>query len=121
MVRRVVVLLAVCTLMALSMPARATTGAVVVAQGSKYLPGDRSLPQRATVIVRQGSEVMFASLDVGTAHDIVEVRAAPRFRSGVYGLGQSGLVAGVEGLSPGTYAFTCSLHPSMFGDLQVIA
>ncbi len=41
----------------------------------------------------------------------------PLFWTELMGLGESGAVQGLSGLSPGTYSFYCTLHPGMRGTL----
>lgn len=56
----------------------------------------------------------------GRAHTITEDRpdGPPRFDVFVP-WGQASPVGGVEALAPGTYHFTCRIHPFMHGNLVV--
>ncbi len=53
-------------------------------------------------------------------HTVTELNLPkPRFDSGVVGLGKAAEVSGVSALPPGTYVFTCRIHPFMRGMLIV--
>lgn len=104
----------------------------VTAIEGQYIPG--------TVRVQQGETFTFGNYD-GRAgipgHSIVEVVPRctappytgnnpgngtcdyPSFSSGLVDHGHVRDVHGVESLSPGTYEFTCQVHPEMSGTLIV--
>jgi hypothetical protein len=75
------------------------------------------------VVARQRMSLQLVQLDPTQRHDIVS-RAArerrPLFASArTLSFGETQLVPGVEKLPPGTYPFTCSIHPFMFGQVIV--
>jgi plastocyanin len=75
------------------------------------------------VIVPQGSSATLHQLDRLANHDVLsEDRANGEylfFTQRVLGFGQSAPILGVEKLQLGEYAFTCSVHPEMYGKLTV--
>lgn len=85
-----------------------------LAQANGFLPN--------TVVSPEGSEVTFANFDQ-TIHDVTAVDRGPDnqplFRSALIGYQESAPVEGTADLAPGTYAFICSIHPGMKGDLIV--
>lgn len=98
----------------------------VTAVEMQYLPG--------TVSVQQGETFSFGNYDPRTGipgHSIDEYVPEctnppwrncdryPRFSSGLVDHGHVSEVAGVEDLAPGTYTFTCQVHPRMRGTLIV--
>jgi outer membrane protein assembly factor BamB/type 1 glutamine amidotransferase/plastocyanin len=99
-----------------AVPAGVPIVTVPGAEGLGYTP--------STVLVPQGFGATYANFDP-VPHDVVaRERGAdgqPLFRSELIGLGAVTPVTGVEGLSPGSYEFYCSLHPAMIGTLQVEA
>ena len=75
------------------------------------------------VVLPQGMSLLHLQLDPVQRHDVVS-RAArdrrPLFTSArTLAFGEAQLVQGVEKLPPGTYPFTCSIHPFMFGQVIV--
>lgn len=112
-------------------PADAITGqehpAQVFAFSLHYVP--------STVTIRQGESLTFGNYDpvFGVpAHSLDEVVPDctappytgqncryPRFSSGLVDHGYVHHVNGVESLPPGTYEFTCQVHPFMRGTLVV--
>lgn len=77
-------------------------------------------------VLRSGSAARYVQLDALTRHDVVSIDAAadgtPVFSTErILSFGESLPVRGVEGLAPGEYQFTCSLHPWMFGMLRVVS
>ena len=100
-----------------SHPARAANAAMVTVYADHFLP--------ATVTVDRGGTLEFFDPDPwgngeAPGHTVTERRLpGPRFDSGVVGLGRAGEVAGVSALAPGSYAFTCRIHPFMRGTLIV--
>ncbi|HEX6493119.1 MAG TPA: cupredoxin domain-containing protein [Candidatus Dormibacteraeota bacterium] len=98
-------------------PARAAGGAMVTVYADHFLP--------ATVTVEHGGTVTFFDPDPwgngeAPGHTVTERHVPkPRFDSGVVSLGKAGEVSGVSSLAPGTYDFTCRIHPFMHGTLIV--
>ena len=62
--------------------------------------------------------VLLKRVKVGTRYKTVKV---PIFRSADVDTGGTGAVLGVDRLKPGSYAFYCTIHPNMAGQLQVQA
>lgn len=104
----------------------------VTAVEYQYVPG--------TVHVKHGETFSFGNYDLRAGipgHSIVEVVKGctvppytgnnpgnggcrfPRFTSGLVDHGHVHKVSGVKGLPPGTYKFTCQVHPGMRGTLIV--
>lgn len=104
----------------------------VTAIENNYVPG--------TVRVQQGETFSFGNYDPRAgipAHSVVEIVPGctsppytgnnpgqgtcdyPRFSSGLVDHGHVHEVYGVESLPPGTYEFTCQVHPNMKGTLIV--
>lgn len=79
------------------------------------------------VVVSAGDSLELRNLDVvqsGEGHSVTHAPASgstPLFASPVVMPGQSAAVTGVSALPPGTYAFTCEVHPFMTGSLEVRA
>jgi polyvinyl alcohol dehydrogenase (cytochrome) len=72
------------------------------------------------VALAQGDSLRFNNLDAAAGHDLVS-DVPSLFGSQVIQAGKSSPVQGVFKLKPGTYAFHCSLHSWMHGELQVTA
>jgi plastocyanin len=76
-----------------------------------------------TVVVPQGKSLLLAQLDPTVRHDVVSratVSGHPLFAtSRTLNAGETAPVIGVEKLRPATYAFTCSIHNGMSGQLIV--
>jgi plastocyanin len=87
------------------------------------------------VVMVQGQGLLFVNGDVST-HNVVSlattlkrVKVGSRYRwvkvrlfaSRDVDKGGTGDVAGVQLLKPASYAFLCTIHPSMIGTLQVQA
>ena len=100
-------------------------GAVQVLAGPQA-PATGYLTQQ--VLSTAGSALTFTNLDT-TSHDVTsratktvvvkgKKRQRPLFTGGVNG-GGSITLASTKNLRPGTYAFFCSLHPGMTGNLAV--
>ena len=89
---------------------------VATVAGSYYVP--------LMVAARQGMSLQLVQLDPTQRHDIVS-RAASTTRRPLFAsarslaFGETQRVPGVEKLPVGTYPFTCSIHPFMFGQLIV--
>ncbi len=98
-------------------PARAAAPQVVTVYADHYVP--------ATVTVERGGTLQFLDLDPwgngeAPGHSLTERRLpGPRFDSGVVGLGRAAEVGGVAALTPGSYGFTCRIHPFMSGTLVI--
>ena len=96
--------------------------------GVRCVPQARAAEQQAyaaamsyttpAISAARGDTLRFNNLDTAGEHDIVS-DGADRFASPLIGAGESALVAGVEKLDPGTYAFHCTLHSWMKGSLSV--
>lgn len=69
-----------------------------------------------------GDHLTFTNEDAAP-HDVYSAATtadgSPLFASALITKGQSAPVVGVEELTPGSYAFYCSVHPSMTGHLVV--
>jgi len=100
-----------------SHPAHAADTAMVTVYADHFLP--------ATVTLAHGGTLQFFDPDPwgngeAPGHTVTERRfPGPRFDSGVVGLGKAAEVSGVSALAPGSYAFTCRIHPFMRGTLIV--
>ena len=104
---------------------------VVVAGPGGFLAGFAT----PVVLTVQGQELLFVNGDLST-HNVVSLATTLKrvkagsgsrwvrvrlFASRDVDKGGTGEVAGVQLLKPASYAFTCSIHPSMIGTLQVQA
>ena len=98
-------------------PAHAANGAVITVYANHFGP--------ATVTVEHGGTLEFFDPDPwgngeASGHTVTERHfPGPRFDSGVVGLGKAADVSGVPALAPGSYSFTCRIHPFMHGLLIV--
>jgi plastocyanin len=76
----------------------------------------------SNVAIDQGEPLTFLNLDV-LNHDVTargkDSDGNPLFATPLIGPGQEVPVAGAEKLSPGSYAFFCTIHPNMEGTLDV--
>lgn len=72
------------------------------------------------VIAGQGDSLRFNNLDSIAQHDLVSDQPG-LFSSPLIAGGQSAIVTGVGRLAAGTYAFHCSLHSWMHGELTIAA
>jgi plastocyanin len=74
------------------------------------------------VAIDQGEPLTFLNLDA-LNHDVTargkDSSGDPLFSTPLIGPGQEVPVAGADALSPGSYAFFCSVHPNMEGTLTV--
>ncbi|MCW2991840.1 MAG: PQQ-like domain, partial [Solirubrobacterales bacterium] len=70
------------------------------------------------VVVPQGDTLRFTNLDTIAAHDLDSEDGL--FQTDNLNANESVVVAGVEKLAPGTYAFHCTLHSWMTGAIQVV-
>jgi plastocyanin len=85
-----------------------------------------AIPQSAyastSVSIDQGEPLTFLNLDV-LNHDVTARGKGqggdPLFTTPLIGPGQEVPVEGADSLSPGSYAFFCSVHPNMEGTLNV--
>jgi plastocyanin len=77
------------------------------------------------VTMDQGERLTFRVNALSNQHDVISNDRAPDggrlFRSPVIGPGQTAFVAGSQFLTTGSYAFFCSIHPNMTGNLTVTA
>ncbi len=75
------------------------------------------------VVVPQGSTLTLVQLDPIARHDLVSraaIKGRPLFAtSRSLAFGETMIVAHVEKLKPATYAFVCTLHDGMAGQLIV--
>lgn len=116
--RRIGALAAVLLVMAVGpMPAFAADQSVIAFNFS-YLPDPMQ--------IKVGDALELRNLDFlsGEGHSIThaaEPESARRFASPVVAAGQSGAVAGISALPPGSYPMTCEVHPFMRGTLEVSA
>jgi len=78
-----------------------------------------------SVTVIQGQPLDFANSDPTASHDVISVKRGPDYKrlftSASIPFGQVTRVNGVEKLPVGTYAFECSIHGAMQGELTVQA
>src|SRR3954447_16720448 len=70
------------------------------------------------VVVPQGDTLRFTNLDTLAPHDLVSEEGL--FRTDLLQANASALVTGVDKLPTGTYAFHCTIHSWMTGELQVV-
>jgi plastocyanin len=74
------------------------------------------------VAIDQGEPLTFLNLDA-LGHDVTARGKAangdPLFSTPIIGTGQEVPVTGADSLSPGDYAFFCTIHPQMEGTLKV--
>jgi plastocyanin len=116
--RRLLIAASLASLLLVSAAARAATpGNVVITATSTFLP--------PTVLLVHGTQLQYANADAFSLHGVVEACGAsacssPRFSSALAGFGKAVPVGGTDGLAPGTYTFTCSIHVSMRGTLVVV-
>jgi hypothetical protein len=79
------------------------------------------VPRAATP---QGALASFVNLDPTGAHDVVASQRGadgkPIFRSAVVLHGETADVIGTDKLGAGSYAFFCSTHTQMRGNLEVV-
>src|SRR3954451_17452055 len=70
------------------------------------------------VVVPQGASLRFTNLDTLAPHGLVSEEGL--FRTDLLQANGSALVTGVDKLPTGTYAFHCTIHSWMTGELQVV-
>lgn len=108
--------------------ARAQQSHQVITVAFNYLPGQDGelgvVPQpMLSLTISQHDSLTVMNLDPPphniTAVDIDPITKQPLFRSANVAFLGSGGVTGVESLNPGTYRFTCTVHPFMHGVLTV--
>jgi len=81
------------------------------------IPGNAPFPfPTARVVVTQGSAAVFHNLDL-VLHNVTSTKGL--FASQSIGLGKTTTISAVARLAPGTYAFVCTFHPAMKGQLIV--
>jgi len=100
---------------ALAVPSSASAANnVVVSAGFRFLP--------PTVSVAQGDTLTHVNADIAP-HDVVSVATGadnlPIFYGDIVSTGGQSDVRGVSSLAAGSYAFYCSVHPTMTGTLTV--
>ncbi|MHB8511778.1 MAG: cupredoxin domain-containing protein [Actinomycetota bacterium] len=77
------------------------------------------------IVIEHGQSLSFTNADTQT-HSLtattVDANGNPIFDSGFQGIGQSGIVRGVDSLAPNHsgYSFACMMHPWMTGTLIVL-
>lgn len=108
-------LLMLAAVAALALPSSASAADnVVVSVGFRYVP--------PTVNVAQGDTLTHVNADVAP-HDVTSVATGPDnlpiFYGDIVGIGGQSDVRGVSSLARGRYAFYCSVHPTMTGELAV--
>ncbi len=100
----------------------------VVTAGFRYFPGDDAVPVPTLTILEGDSLEYAANFDfgIGSRHSVTDVQCEDgdentpcRFDSDLKGFLEGGPVTGVPDLDPGSYSFTCILHPSLRGTLVV--
>src|SRR5881392_3353341 len=70
------------------------------------------------VVVPQGDTLRFTNLDTLAPHDLVSEQGL--FRTDLLKANDSAVVEGVDKLAVGTYAFHCTIHSWMTGQLEVV-
>ena len=70
------------------------------------------------VVVPQGDTLRFTNLDTLAPHDLVSEQGL--FRTDLLQANDSAVVEGVDKLAVGTYAFHCTIHSWMTGQLEVV-
>ena len=70
------------------------------------------------LVLNKGDSLRFTNIDPLAGHDLDSDKPG-LFGSPVVSTGKSSPVTGVQSLPPGTYAFHCSLHSWMHGELTV--
>ena len=113
----------------LAVPALLGAVLVVPASGQPEPPVDQ--PRVAGVALQfvpsslrmaRGQQPLLLVADL-EPHNVVSVarnRRGPLFRSATVGLGETAEVTGADRLGPGVYAFFCSVHEAMRGELVVL-
>jgi plastocyanin len=119
--RKLVVSLALVTVVGLMAPSHAAINVAVAAPG-----GDVAGYATPTVVLIKGAPANFFNADPLAPHDIVSDERRNNqhiFRSAVSSGPGEGLkpITGVENLDIGTYGFHCSIHINMQGTLDVRA
>jgi plastocyanin len=95
-----------------SVPSNAALNGQIIA-----IPGNAPFPfPTARVVVAQGSVAVFHNFDT-VLHNVTSTKGL--FASASIGLGKSSTISAVARLAPGTYAFVCTFHPAMKGQLIV--
>lgn len=122
MTRAVIVLVLGAALSPVRAPAAAPVTVVSVV-AYQYLPGDSD--PASHLEVEQGAQLTLANLDALGAHNLVSIDVVderPLFESDPINTGATTEVYGVPALTPGTYAFMCTVHgyDAMHGSLQVV-
>jgi plastocyanin len=121
-VKKILVTFAAVLALALSPVHGATSVTVVTAVGLEFLPGSPHYP--VPLLVGQGTTLQFANLDPLGWHAVestlYDEDGAPIFSSRSVGMGMTATVNGVELLAPGEYAFMCTIHFGMNGNLTIV-
>ncbi len=106
----------------------AAAGVLVLGPAATASAAERvvAIPQSnyasTNVAIDQGEPLTFLNLDA-LNHDVTargkDSSGDPLFSTPLIGPGQEVPVEGADALSPGSYAFVCSVHPNMEGTLTV--
>lgn len=99
-----------------ALPASASTPVTVprvVAADLSFFP--------SSVAISRGGSLVFTNLDTAPHNvtSLVSRRGRLLFSSVTAGTGATVVVSGTAHLRPGFYAFLCTVHPQMRGELQV--
>ena len=115
--RALVALIAAAAMCVAVTPSDAGPATVVVAtiSGNQFGP--------PTIVIPQGASLMLVQFDPLARHDLVSraiVKRRPMFTTGrSLAFGEALPVQRVESLKPALYAFVCTIHDGMMGQLDV--
>jgi len=115
---------AVAGVVAILLAAPAIDASAIVARPVPVVTVAPSYYAPIVVVVHRGMSLLLIQADPTQRHDVVS-RALRSNRQPLFAsarslaFGETGLVPGVESLPVGTYPFTCTIHPFMFGQLIV--
>ena len=108
----VIAIVSLVTVLAMLAPAAAAPGFVVA------LPGAASAGYATRpAVLQHWNNLKFVNLDIAP-HDVRSTSGL--FQSPIIGIGKQTIVFGANLLPRGTYAFYCTIHPNMRGNLRVI-
>jgi plastocyanin len=110
-------------LAALAFVALALLGPTATASGAERIVAiPQSTYATSNVAIDQGEPLTFLNLDA-LSHDVTArgkgPDGKPLFSTPLIGTGQEVPVEGADALTPGNYAFYCTIHPNMEGTLSV--